>query len=71
MAQLHAHERDMLALAPGNMALNINRVLCPTEPCVSYQNGKWLWRDASHISIAGSHRLVPQLTDLIARSIDR
>jgi|LakMenEpi03Aug12_release.lakeMendotaPanAssembly.Ray.scaffolds.fasta_scaffold259441_2 hypothetical protein len=71
MPTLHAHERDMLALAPGNLGFNINRVLCPREPCVSYQDGTWLWRDASHISIAGSHKLVPQLTDLIAQSISR
>lgn len=71
MPTLHAHEQDMLALAPGNEALDINRVLCPREPCMSYQNGTWLWRDASHISIAGSRKIVPQLTDVIARSIDR
>jgi peptidoglycan/LPS O-acetylase OafA/YrhL len=71
MPTLHSHERDMLALAPGNFAFDSNRVLCPREPCVSYQQGEWLWRDPSHISIAGAQRIAPKLSDVIAEAIDR
>ena len=71
MSTLHSHERDMLALVPGNFTLDINRVLCPTEPCVSLQNDIWLWRDPSHISIAGAQLLVPQLADLMNMALSR
>lgn len=59
-------ERSALDGIDGLVWFDPNPVLCPDDPCRSYQDGRWMWRDGGHISREGARRLEPLLAEAIA-----
>ena len=60
-------------IAVGNVSnaiiMDTFQVLCPSEKCSTFRNGKWWWRDEAHISITASKAIIPMMTDSMRRAM--
>jgi hypothetical protein len=47
-------------LLRGIKVLDINDVFCQNDRCYRFKQGDWLYRDQSHLSVAGANLVVPK-----------
>jgi hypothetical protein len=47
-------------LLRGIKVLDINDVFCQNDRCYRFKQGNWLYRDQSHLSVAGANLVVPK-----------
>jgi len=55
---------------PNVSILNMDKVLCGTEVCPWTANGKFLYFDDDHLSVSGSMKVLPLLTEHLNKILD-
>ena len=50
--------------------MEIQSLFCNSTGCARFLDGNWLYRDPSHLSIAGANLIIPKLSDYL-KSISR
>ena len=58
-------EKLAIALVKNSVLMDASPILCPTNYCSVYRDGKWWWRDDAHLSIVASKSLIPLMTERI------
>jgi peptidoglycan/LPS O-acetylase OafA/YrhL len=58
-------ENRAVADVPGSTAVDFTDVLCSAVACVTDRDGRWLYRDAAHLSVDGALTLTDQFRQLI------
>jgi hypothetical protein len=54
---------------PGTALVDPAPILCPEVRCSTYQDGHWIWKDETHVSIDGARTLIPALTSAAATAL--
>ena len=67
--QDEAKSHELLSWAASNKidTMDIKTLFCNSIGCSRYSNGNWLYRDPSHLSIAGANLIVPKISDYLER----
>jgi hypothetical protein len=64
---IHDDKRMRAELFSESIGYNsIVDLFCTKEVCRSFENGRWLYRDQSHLSLEGAAKLNGMLQDLFA-----
>jgi hypothetical protein len=58
-------ENRAVAAVPGSTAVDFTDVLCSPVACVTDRDGRWLFRDAAHLSVDGALTLTDQFRQLV------
>jgi hypothetical protein len=64
MIKTHINASNKLssfARISGIQVLDLTPLFCGEIKCSRFENGKWLYRDDDHFSIAGAAKAIPQL----------
>lgn len=64
-----AAEQQVVAMNPGTKLFDPFPVLCGPEVCPDAADGAYLYADPRHLSVSGSLRLAPALTDAVRDSV--
>jgi peptidoglycan/LPS O-acetylase OafA/YrhL len=56
-----AATRKAVQAVPGSHIVDFDDVLCPAATCSTYRDGKWIYRDETHLSPLGATLLVPEI----------
>ena len=62
-------EHRAIAEVDNSVLMDAAPILCPATSCSIYRDGKWWWRDSSHLSIFASQSLIPLLTERIREAL--
>ena len=55
----------------GIVVLDLTDVFCQNEKCYRWKQGNWLYRDQSHLSVAGANLAVPKFFDFFRQYKDQ
>ena len=49
----------------GARTLDVSHSICPSDSCLTFRDGTWIYRDSVHLSVAGSELLVPNFVEAL------
>ena len=65
-----SEEKIVVSMVSNAVIFDTLQVLCPSEKCSAFRNGKWWWRDEAHISITASNAMIPMMTESMRQAIN-
>ena len=65
-----SEEKIAVSMVSNAVIFDTLQVLCPSEKCSAFRNGKWWWRDEAHISITASNAMIPMMTESMRQAIN-
>lgn len=69
MAVAIATENRAVAAVPTAQALDLWPVLCPGTKCRTYRDGRWWFKDRTHITVHASHQVAGLLKEAIQQAL--